>query len=314
MRNSVHCPVTIRLIKNRLPAINRLMVVCLFLGLTHISCLPVLADDVIRIFKPHSLFDQRHIYNNAVLTAALDKTVQQYGRYTLDLSIPGTQRERALVELIAGERINVHIVPTRPEWEKKALPIRIPIAKGLLGYRLFLVNRQHVDTFSNIESIGQLKTLKAGLRQQWSTTKVMQNCGFNVVAGSDYEGLFKMLMNDRFDYFPRGVNEIFAEFESRREQLPEMIIEPNLALFIPMPIYIFVCPKYPQLAERIEIGLHAMIDDGSLDSLFKHYHADSIHLANLDQRRVFRVDNPFLSSETQLDRKEFWFDPVEISK
>jgi hypothetical protein len=168
--------------------------------------------------------------------------------------------------------------------------------------------------FSSIESIDQLKAFKAGLRQQWSTTKVMQNSGFNVVAGSDYEGLFKMLMKDRFDYFPRGVNEIFTEFESRREHLPDMIIEPKLALFIPMPIYIFVCPKYPHLAERIEIGLQAMIDDGSLDSLFKHYHADSIHLANLDQRRIFRIDNPFLSSETQLERKEFWFDPVEISK
>ncbi|MCP4387267.1 MAG: hypothetical protein GY802_03165 [Gammaproteobacteria bacterium] len=131
----------------------------------------------------------------------------------------------------------------------------------------------------------QLKELRAGLRQQWSTTRVMKALGFNVTTANSYEGLFGMLMFDRFDYFPRGVNEIYAEFDQRAEELPE-------------------------LAKRIETGLLAMIKDGNLDKLFWEFHKDSIERANLAGRQILRQHNPLLTPQTPLFQENLWFDPL----
>jgi len=266
----------------------------------------VQAQDVIRIFQPHSALDQRHLYNNALLKLALEKTKPHYGNFDIVFTLQGTQRNRALVEIMSGRRVNVHIVPTRPEWEEKTLPIRIPVLKGLLGYRLFLIKRHDIEKFGNIESLDQLKRLKAGLHQQWSTTEAMARLGFQIVTGSNYEGLFTMLMADRFDYFPRGVNEIFREYNERFHHLPDMVIEPRLALCLPQPTYIFVSKKSPRLAQRIEAGLHHMILDGSFERLFRAYHESSLEQAGLANRKIFRVDNPMLSKDTPLEDEALW--------
>lgn len=264
------------------------------------------AEDVIRIIKPHSEMDRRHIYNNAILSAALEKTIPEYGDYKIVLALRGTQRDRALDELISGRNINVHIVPTRKKWEEKTIPIRIPIVKGLLGYRLFLIKRDNLMKFSSIKSLNELKGLRAGLRQQWNTTEAMKALGFRVVQGSNYEGLFHMLICGRFDYFPRGVNEIFPEFNLRSQNLQDMVIEPSKALYLPQPTYIFVSPMYSELAKRIEAGLRKMIQGGSFDDLFWGHHESSIQQAGLDRRQIFTVDNPLLSPKTPLEKKNLW--------
>ncbi len=250
--------------------------------------------DIIMIAKPHSALDQRHIYNNLVLTMALEKTVPSFGAYDLQETLSNLQRDRALHELIKGECINVHIVPTQQEWENKTIPIRIQLLKGLLSYRLFLIRKDDAEKFSKITSLDQLKRMKAGLRQQWSTTKALNLLGFQVVTGNKYEGLFRMLMSGRFDYFPRGVNEIFDEYDSHQSLYPDIGIEQLLALYLPMPTYVFVSPQHPHLAKRIEAGLKIMISDGSLDALFWKYHGENIKRAHLSKRRIFTVDNPLL--------------------
>jgi len=283
-----------------------LILAALLLGFS--ATRPAQDQDVVRLFKPHSELDQRHLYNNALLTLALEKTIARYGDFEIVFTLQGTQRNRALVEIISGRRVNVHVVPTRPEWEKDALAIRIPVLKGLLGYRLFLIRRHDIEKFDKIESLYQLQTLKAGLRQQWPTTAAMTRLGFQIVTGSNYEGLFTMLMANRFDYFPRGVNEIFREYDLRTCDLPDMVIEPSLALYLPQPTYIFVSKNTPRLAQRIETGLRQMIQDGSFDKLFWDYHESSIQQAELASRKIFRVENPLLSKRTPLDDESLWLE------
>ena len=52
-----------------------------------------------------------------------------------------------------------------------------------------------------------------------------------------------------------------------------------------------------------------MLRDGSLQSLFKRHQDPLIERARLCERRVFRIENPFLSPETPLNIAEYWFDP-----
>lgn len=75
-------------------------------------------------------------------------------------------RKRSLRELLHGESVNVHSTPTRAAWEKHALPIYIPIQKGILGYRLLLINQEDLGKFKAIRDVGDLKKLRAGLDMQ----------------------------------------------------------------------------------------------------------------------------------------------------
>jgi hypothetical protein len=55
-----------------------------------------------------------------------------------------------------------------------------------------------------------------------------------------------------------------------------------------------------------------MIQDGTYDKIFNKYQRHKIlrlKLLNLKERRIFRIDNPFLGSETPFKDKRLWFDP-----
>ncbi|WP_051249542.1 hypothetical protein [Maridesulfovibrio zosterae] len=270
-----------------------------------------IAKDLIRLINRHSYLDSRHIYENKILTMALEKTRDNFGDFAIETTISDAQRERLFKELLKGKKLNLYVAPTQEKWEEELIPIRIPVLKGILGYRLFLIRKQDIERFSSIKSVEELKKLRVGLNRHWSTTKVMEGLDFNVVRGGAYAGLFKMLLYDRFDYFPRGVSEIFAEYESRNLLMPDLAIEPGIALYLPQPVYFFVSPMYPRLAKRIKSGLEIMLKDGSFDKLFWEYNSSNLGKADLKNRMIIAVDNPFLSPETPFERKELWFNPLK---
>lgn len=63
------------------------------------------------------------------------------------------------------------------------------------------------------------------------------------------------------------------------------------------------------MAERIETGLRKMLRDGSFDQLFWQHNHAAIEQAHLQDRRLIRLNNPFLPKETPLDDASLWFDP-----
>ena len=281
------------------------VLICFLLAIFSAHC--AVADTIVRLVPGQSNDDTRHLYPHKILRLALDATIATDGPYKIIYNKEYYTRNRALIELQTGQRVNVHEAPTREEWEKQAIPIYIPVRKGLLGYRLLLINKSSKTTFDNIESPDQLKALYAGLGEQWSTTKVMNALGFNVMTGNNYEGLFAMLEADRFDYFPRGLNEVFPEYFARKSKYPEMIIEPSKAIYIPSPTYFFVSPAHPELADRIEKGMNQIIKDGTFDLAFNQEFGDYIESANLPNRRIFKFDNPLLSDKTPTSNAKYWF-------
>lgn len=262
--------------------------------------------DVIKINKAHSSNDIRYKYPLELLTLSLNKSKDKYGDYKIEFSPILLKRDRALKELTIGQLINVHSTPTRKEWEEEITPIYFPIRKGILGYREFLINKKDIQKFKSIESLEELKALNAGLGLQWSTTKVMKEQGFNVVTGESYEGLFKMLSKNRFDYFPRGINEIYSEFELRKDLFPNMIIEKSKMLYSPLPTYFFVTPYFRKINERIEYGLWKAYEDGSFEELFNRYHSDFIKKADMKNKKIFNLLNPLLPYHESFKDERLW--------
>lgn len=267
------------------------------------------AMDIVRIVKPPSTLDQRLVYVNSVLNTAMERTISSHGPYRIDEVIVDMSRDRSLVQLIHGEDINVHMVPTKPGWEAQSLAVKIPLMRGLLGYRLLLVRQNTAMQYADIDNLDTLKKLRVGLGSQWSTTESMKRLGFNIVTGTNYNGLFGMLVQNRFDYFPRGVNEVFPELDLRKDRYPDLTIAPNIALYLPLPYYAFVSPRYPELAARIEAGLNAMIADGSFNALFHTHFGAVLERADLGNRRIFRIDNPVLSPIDVEERPDLWYSP-----
>jgi hypothetical protein len=260
---------------------------------------------------PESKDDKRFDYAIELLKQALQKTENSDGPFKM---APAEEMNvgRAIKFLANGkvERVNVIWTTSSENRENSLLPIQIPIRKGLLGYRIFLIKKQDRDKFSAIRTVDELKKLKVGQGQVWNDVKIFKANGFGLVTGSDYEGLFEMLIRGRFDYFSRGINEALNEYEVRKELLPDLFVEETILLYYPWPKYFFTSRKNPELAERIERGLRMMIEDGSFDEYFMKYHQKDIERANLKNRRVFKIHNHLLPSTTPFDQKELWFDPL----
>lgn len=256
----------------------------------------------------NSAQDSRFEYPMLLLQEALERTVDRFGPYKIQQYPTPVSRQRALVKLMNGE-ITVFDAATRQEWETAALPIRIPLRKGLQGYRLFLIRSEDQKKFNQINTLDDLLRFRMGGGQQWSTTLALKRLNIDVIGGNAYEPLFKMLIQNRFDYFPRGVNEAFREKEEHENIYPNLRVEENLALYMPLPTYFFISPLKPKLAKRIEIGLLSMIEDGTFEKIFSTYHQRDLKKANLSARKILKIQNLNLSNETPLDKAELWYQP-----
>ncbi|MDB6026700.1 MAG: hypothetical protein JWM68_2923, partial [Verrucomicrobiales bacterium] len=133
----------------------------------------------------------------------------------------------------------------------------------------------------------------------------------NVVTGSNYEGLFEMLVNKRFDIFLRAAVEVTDEYQQRKEKMPELHIEENLLFYYPLPMYFWFSKtdEGKRLASRAEQGMRMMIEDGSYDQIFDKYQRSKIEGLHLKTRKIFKINNPFLGPETPFQDKRLWFDP-----
>jgi hypothetical protein len=251
----------------------------------------------ITLFGTHSQSYQFAQLQNA-LSYSLEKN---YLLFSFKGEIP---KQRAFNLMNHKEEVDVIFGGATIERENKGLPIRIPILKGLNGWRLPLINKNQKELFLSIDSMAKFRKLIPGQYYSWSDTKVLESNDINVAKGSDYEGLFHMLDRGRIDYFPLSVLEIFDEFEPRKHL--NIIIDVNTLIHYPTAYYFYVGKNNQMLANDISVGLEKAIADGSFDDIFLKYHGDVINGILNIKRKVFSLDNPFLSDKTPLSRKKLW--------
>lgn len=266
------------------------------------------STDVVRWNHGNVDTDKRRTYKAEVITQALEKTIPEYGAYRLSEADQGIVPQRAIQQLQEGRLINIFMAVTSPEWESKTIPIRIPIRRGILNYRLLTINHTNLRQFLTVDNQQSLKKYRVGLRRGWATVPLMEGYGYPILQQTSLNDLYNALLHHKIDYIPRGINEVFDEVELHRADNEDLVIEPHIALHTQAPFYIFVSPKEKRLAQRLKAGLEIMIADNSLKTLFDKYYADKIAKARLFQRKVIHINNPSLSPETPLDRKELWFE------
>jgi hypothetical protein len=166
------------------------------------------AVQVVRYPAPETENDRRHDYPRELIALALSKSKTDY---RVEFAARPMNQEREVLELEAGRAIDISSIPSSPDREARLLPIRIPVNKGLLGWRIGLVRKGDQSLLADVRDLGDLAKVRIAQGQEWPDTRILQDNGIEVIPGSTYEGLFRMLGTGRFDYFPRSVMEIWDE-------------------------------------------------------------------------------------------------------
>jgi ABC-type amino acid transport substrate-binding protein len=216
--------------------------------------------------------------------------------------------EARLVEAVKAQKIDILWAGAAPDKERELLTVRIPILKGLLGHRIFIVKADAKHRFANVRSLADLQGFNAGQGTFWGDTQVLKNANIPTVTTIKYQNLFPMLEGERFDYFPRAVHEPWLEVQ--QYQHLNLTVDPHVMLVYPYAMYFYVNKNNRALHDMIYRGLEMAILDGSYDKIFYNDPTvkQALQYANLSKRQIIRIDNPDMHPDTPLTRKEFWLD------
>jgi hypothetical protein len=237
------------------------------------------------------------IYYLALLKLALENSKEEFGDYQLKKVVLPMFQGRALAEVKHNRNLSVTWTMTSQKREQELTPIRIPLLRGLGGYRIFLIKAGQQAKFSKINNAKQLKKLFAGQGRDWPDSAILTDNNYRLVTGPGHSTLFNMLQHGRFDYMPRGLHEAWSEVEI----FEGLQVESSLALHYPSPYYFFVSKDNPKLKSRIEVGLRNSEKNGSFTKLFDNHPVTKNMLASakLGQRKIFMLKNSFMTPETQ---------------
>lgn len=218
--------------------------------------------------------------------------------------------EARKVQMLKDGDLDIIWMGTSKEYEQELHAIRIPILKGMLGHRIFIIRQGDQATFNKIQNLEQLRRVPLGQGKFWGDTAVLKQAGLKVVDPVKYESLFHMLEGERFDYFPRALHEPWSEVTSRRQL--NLTVEQKHLLIYPFALYLFVAKNNIEVADILYTGLRRAIDDGSYDNLFYGHPVikETLDKSQLEQRIIHRLNNPNMSAATPLNDTSLWLDVV----
>lgn len=264
---------------------------------------PVFSSEaVIRYFPSGTIYE----YRWKLLELALAHTNDIAKPLQLAPFTENVTQNRGISLLEAGD-IDVIALGTNAEREAQLLPVKIDILRGIVGFRLLVIRAADQERITQMDDISLRKQLMFGLNSQWADLPIMRANGFSVVTSSDYENLFVMLAANRFDAFPRGLNEARRELDERKQNYPQLAIEKSKALYFPYPVYFWVNKNNVALAKRIELGLNRSLADGSFRKLFESYHAAEITALKKEKRKVILLDNTILPAGNAKPDTSWWW-------
>jgi len=182
-----------------------------------------------------------------------------------------------------------------PQRNKKYIPINVNLTKGLIGKRILFIKKGKQHIFDNITKLDDLRKLNlvAGLGQEWLDTQIWEanKLGYKKQPGN-WKTIFNMVLMGRYDYFPRGINEILTE----AKQHPELAIEKKLVFIYngKYKFYLSTKGKYAgvQYNDIINTVLKKAEQDGLIKKTIKKYWSNNLKILNYDKRIKIFLEMP----------------------
>lgn len=290
------------IVSDRARTINviRISLLCI-LCLSLMTPFSALSDARVIIYpRPEDGIDERQDFSLDVLQAILKPFSK---KYDLKESAYPAQQDRALL-LLNDKELDIVWTGSSMHREEHYRAIRIPIQKGLLGWRLFLVNQDRQDLLAKVHTPQQLRLFSVGLGGGWPDVALFSDNGFVVHTTTSYEALFRMLQKRRFDLFPRSVLEIWDELKNY--EALDIAIEPRVAVHYPYANFFFVHKDDELLAQDIEIGFKKLIATGQYEVMFQKAYGDLLNKANLENRQLMSLSNGFFRKPDDKEKKYYF--------
>lgn len=266
------------------------------------------ATDIVRYATGKNGQDPKEQYFIDVLKLALEETKSEFGDYKIEAVPLEMSQGRSSIMIERDQVINLTWRMTSIDLEKRLLAVYVPLLRGMMGYRIFIIKKNQQALFSKDITRKKLQQLLAGQGYEWQDNVILQHNNFSLVEGAA-PNLIAMLHKQRFDYFPRALHEAWVEVPQLGEDLK---VEENILLKYNSPVYFFVNKQNYKLAKRLSIGLNKIVDSGQLQHLLTKHPVtkDAIKLSNLSNRAVFELANPFVSEETEqiIDNDKYWLE------
>lgn len=260
---------------------------------------------VILVVRPQSSSDSTHALYIDLITLALKK-INKSDQYVIHYFEQMLSQGRTFIELTKIGGPSIFQSGTSIERERKLRPIRIPLLKGSLGYRISLIHKDNIKIFEAISTLEDLAQLTACQGLHWPDSDILERAGLPVTRNANYENMFLQIKNKRCDYFPRAIIEAYSEAEAHND--PDIIVYDKLIISYQFPMYFFVSPHQKQLKIDIENGLNLAIEDGSFDELLRKNKITK-HLFPLSKwkdSKILTINNPFLPRRTPLHNPKLW--------
>ena len=260
---------------------------------------------VIKYPRRQSEKDTRNDYPIELLTAALKVTAKEYGPCKL-LGV-GPMNQKRAIKSVVDSTIDIAWVPATARTNALLSPIKVPLRKGLLGWRLLLVNESELAEFSEVNTLDDLRQFKTGFGADWQDLPVMQKNFDTVVLTNTYEQLFKLLHNRRFDFFSRGLHEAWDEIEYHKADDYQFAVLDHIMLRYKAVDLFYVNKQNKQLHKRLSKGMNQIIIDGTFNDLFYSYYSNYIDTAHINLKTVIELENPNFPNDIAFKDPQLWF-------
>ncbi|WP_026193585.1 transporter substrate-binding domain-containing protein [Teredinibacter turnerae] len=247
-------------------------------------------------------YNNRLAYFESLLALALESSDLPFVLKPYGLPMSNADRNRQNLQQRVYDVAWIH---TTPALEGSLTAVKIPLMKGLIGWRLMFVRAEDVAAFQQVESVEDLRNLVAGQGYDYPDNSILTAAGLELRTGLHRDNVVQMLLKNRVDYFPRSITEIYDEWSLLGE--PGLAIEQHLVLRYPSAFYFFVRRGDEQLATALTKGLRTAHENGSFDALFMKHFGEYIRHSNLERRKVISIPYPRLDERVEQDKDGYWY-------
>lgn len=182
--------------------------------------------------------------------------------------------------------------------------VRIPVFKGMTGYRLLLVRHGDEERFKNIATLDDLREMRVGVGARWGDRLVYEAAGLPIQTAS-FNTLWQMLEMSRFDYMTLGIHEPWNSLKRHDESI---VVEPRLLLTYEMAAYFYVGKEDQMLHKALSSGMDRALKDGSYDKMLfsSKLIREAVQNAGIKDRHVLHIPNPHVPADFPRQIKEYW--------
>lgn len=227
--------------------------------------------------------------------------------YSISVKFPMTQSR--IIEELESNRgyVNLHVMGTSADLEERLLPIHIPVTRGLAGYRIFIIHKDKQVLFDTVSTLEDLQTLLGIQGLGWSDIALLEHSRLRQKE-MPYDDIFRVINFGRGDYFSRSIHEAYSEVKERAAQFPNLVVEDEILLVYPFALFAFTGRENSELAQTLENCFIKAYEDGVFTEFFyNHPHIkEALEKAQIEERRVITIPNPFLTKETAEIPEKYW--------